>query len=681
MKQPETITVASIAFFIVIGAMAESVTTGEFDVTGQVSVVCDTRPARIYLISKTEPTCFWQMDTNTLEIASGDIVHVTGYTKPLANKTIDHYATRTERLGHGEFPAAPEVAGSQVRSGELFCNCVRVRGVLVSVLRDDLNEVWNLVTLRTNSGKTFAAVPESAYPLDEIADLQDAEVVLSGFVTQFGIWRRFLGYELMLFGRAGIKVVKKPPADVFTAPKLTGLASLHRQLVAGTVIGRGRNRIFLNTKDGEFLPVSPVAGSKFPKIGNRITAVGFAEPDQRNLQLVEAVIRIDATEPTPFATPIDIDPETLYTDSSGHELANTEYYGKIIRVEGVVENTPDNISFYNTLQLSCGKRTVTADVSSLRGSLDPAIGPGHKVSVAGICVAEFVSDASSQGLPLFQGFTLFPRDARDFRVISAPSWWTPGRLVSVIAVLVLVLVAILIWNRMLKVLSERRGRALYREQVTNARAELKIEERTRLAVELHDSISQSLTGVAYQIDAAKGSGANDPAAVERFLDTARAMLASCRQELRCCIWDLRSRTFEERNMAEAMQKTLVPHIGDTDVKIRFSVPRSILSESSAHDTLRIIRELVLNAVRHGRAKHIRIAGEYRDGMVCFSVKDDGAGFAPSEVPGPAQGHFGLQGIRERVNGRNGEMSVESVPGRGTKVTVSFAAGEKEDDEP
>ena len=165
-----------------------------------------------------------------------------------------------------------------------------------------------------------------------------------------------------------------------------------------------------------------------------------------------------------------------------------------------------------------------------------------------------------------------------------------------------------------------------------------------------------------------------------FLATARSMLASCRQELRCCIWDLRARTFEEQDLNEAIRQTLAPHIGDMPLLIRFHVQRSILSESIAHDILRIIRELAVNAVRHGRASQIKVFGECRDGAVRFCIKDNGCGFDQSAAPGPAEGHFGLSGIRERVKRRNGEMSIESRAGEGTSVTITLAIDGKERDE-
>ena len=239
---------------------------------------------------------------------------------------------------------------------------------------------------------------------------------------------------------------------------------------------------------------------------------------------------------------------------------------------------------------------------------------------------------------------------------------------------------LVVWNRMLKVLSERRGRALCNEQMSSAISELKVEERTRLAVELHDSISQVLTGIALQIDAAIGSGIDERTKPGGFLATARSMLASCRHELRCCIWDLRTRTFEEKDLPGAIRQTLAPHIGDIPLLIRFSIPRSILNESLAHDMLRIMRELAVNAVRHGKASQIKVFGECKGNLVRFCVKDDGCGFDPATSPGPAQGHFGLSGIRERVERRNGELSVESSPGKGTSVTVSLRIGEEDRDE-
>ena len=169
-----------------------------------------------------------------------------------------------------------------------------------------------------------------------------------------------------------------------------------------------------------------------------------------------------------------------------------------------------------------------------------------------------------------------------------------------------------LWNRALKHLSVKRGEELYRERIAHKAAELKVEERTRLAVEIHDSISQTLTGIALQFD----NGANEA--------VVRQMLASCRHELKSCLWDLRSRTFEEKDRTEAIRRAIGPNAGGAKVDVRFNVPRDELSETTTHAILRIVRELVVNAVRHGKATEVKVAGECHNGTISFSVKDNGS---------------------------------------------------------
>ena len=117
--------------------------------------------------------------------------------------------------------------------------------------------------------------------------------------------------------------------------------------------------------------------------------------------------------------------------------------------------------------------------------------------------------------------------------------------------------------------------------------------------------------------------------------------------------------------------TLDPHVTGTDVTIRFNVPRSRLTDNTMHTLLRIVRELVLNAVRHGQATAIRVAGTIEDDKLLFSVSDNGCGFDVGNHPGIREGHFGLQGVHDRIRGFEGEMNIKSDPGRGTKVTLAL----------
>ena len=114
-----------------------------------------------------------------------------------------------------------------------------------------------------------------------------------------------------------------------------------------------------------------------------------------------------------------------------------------------------------------------------------------------------------------------------------------------------------------------------------------------------------------------------------------------------------------------------PIIGQTKLAIRFNVPRERIYDTSAHAIVRIIRELVSNAVNHGKAQTIRIAGAIENNSLFFSVSDDGCGFDIAHAPGVEECHFGFQGIRERVAKFHGDMKIESDLGKGTRISISM----------
>ena len=549
---------------------------------------------------------------------------------------------------------------------------VRIEGVVKTVMRDDLDVDWSWAEVETPSSTMPVAVHRNISSYEDLRKTIDAEVRIDGYSLQK---RRIpLPKGERIIATKPFEVLLPPPADPFSAPVFSHKRrSPHRQRIAGTVLAVRRDRLFMRAQSPRDYAVKVALSDDavVPAVGAHIVVVGFVRISSFSRYLSEALVKVVGEGTCDDGErPADIDGDSLFVTPNGSGKVNSRYFGKTVRVRGTAID--DFGEGDDGLMLKCGRHTLRIDMAFPDGC-ERHVKAGSTIEITGVCDLEFENSFGDTIFPHFRGFAILPRTAVDVNVLAEPPWWTPFRLVCVIALLALALSATLAWNRSLAVISERKGRELYREQIASAKAELKVEERTRLAVEIHDSLSQTLTGVSLQIDAAMRNGEKGFSAAERNLKTARQMLASCRHELRCCIWDLKSRTFEEKNMTEAIERMLAPHAGQTRISIRFNVPRTVLTDSTTHAVLRIIRELTVNAVRHGKASEVKIAGECHNGTISFSVKDNGSGFDPASVAGPATGHFGLQGIRERLNEFDGEMKIESSPGKGAKATVSMSA--------
>lgn len=573
----------------------------------------------------------------------------------------------------GSTTVLPEVDARQIASGEYERSRVSFRGVVASALKDQCDSRFHWIILRTDKGKVCASTSSSDFSLDELEKLKDAEVQVTARVSRFVSWRRFLGYQLVIDRPSDVQVLTPPPENPFRAPPLADEFNPHRQQAAGFVRAVSANQFFLLTDDGHSLPVKPIAFDRLPHVGDRVTVVGFADADTSYYRLEEALFRTETPRPPPEEPVKFADVGQIIVRQGGQWHLNQDAYGAVCCLRGeVLQAGAEGMAPERYRLLDVGTRTFRIDLSNFDEAVRNRLAIGSVAEITGICHADFESDRSSIAFPHFQGFQLIPRTADDIRILRQPPWWTPARLQIAIGFLLAVLSLLGAWIIALRVVSARRARALAREQISSARAELKVEERTRLAVELHDSLSQTLTGVALQVDAALDVGTCGPAA-SGFLKTARQMLASCRQELRCCLWDLRSRTFAEHDMTEAIRRTIAPHTGDITASVRFNVLRDALSETTTHAILRIIRELVVNAIRHGHATQIRIAGERHGDTISFSVTDNGTGFDPSDMPGPTQGHFGLLGIRERLNELGGSLEIESSPGSGARFVITLTS--------
>ena len=662
-----------------------------FCVTGDVALVCGGTTPRIDLYCQDVFYPFWP--TVDCPVRGGDRVRLSGHFGPPSEKIrkerdspLVPYADAISLIGEALPHHHDEISGGRLACGDYTNAAVAVRGVLSGARRDELNPNWNIFVLRTPTGKVFVATPDREHSLASLQALTDGEVLVRGLSSFTGrlISFNFISFHLIPAGRDGLVCLTPPPDDPFRRPALPDAVLTkfentchredkyhHRHLVSATLIGRSANRLFVRTDAGFHFTVSPYEMPAAALPGCRLEAVGFIEKGPCGVELVEALVRLHPRQTDVLAPGATVSVRQLVPERLGTSAIDTEWHGEIVRLSGTVANARNSILHDGIVRLTCDAQTIPVDIRAVLDNLPEVPDAESEISVTGIPYGSFKVGTYANDLPVFTGFTIYPRTPADIVIVTRPPWWTAGRLTGVILALLVLLVAILIWNRSLAILSDRRGKRLYAEAIAHTKAEMKVEERTHLAVELHDALSQTLTGVALQIDSACLANRDGNTRVGQVLEVAKSMLASCRRELHNCLWDLRSRTFAEKDMTEAVTRTLVPYSDGVEIAVRFNVPRRLFEEAQSHAILRMVREFAVNAIDHGHATRLWIAGEYHNGTVSFSVRDNGCGFDPTAVPGPRQGHFGLQGVQERLEKLDGNFEINSEPGKGAKVSVRF----------
>lgn len=198
-----------------------------------------------------------------------------------------------------------------------------------------------------------------------------------------------------------------------------------------------------------------------------------------------------------------------------------------------------------------------------------------------------------------------------------------------------------------------------------------ITERTRLARDLHDTLEQTLAGIALRLNTAAKLARRDPVASDEHLQLARNWLHQSQVDLRRSIWDLRSRELEQFDLAGALRASAEQVVSGTPMALDFQVaglPQG-LPEVVEENVLRIGQEALTNIAKHACATRVTIRLEFEPHALRLRIDDDGVGFDQSHVP--ADGHFGLMGMTERAKRLAGGLVVQSAPGRGTRLTVEI----------
>lgn len=195
-----------------------------------------------------------------------------------------------------------------------------------------------------------------------------------------------------------------------------------------------------------------------------------------------------------------------------------------------------------------------------------------------------------------------------------------------------------------------------------------VEERNRLARDLHDSAKQLAFAAAAQLNAARTSIPQDPQATEVYLTEAENLIKDLRSELTDLIEQLRPAAFEPEGLDAALREYTVRWSGQNDIAADVCIQGERPLPLDIEQTIfRIVQEALANVARHSSADCVKISLVYSDRNVACSIEDDGVGFDQET----RQRGFGLLSMQERTAAVGGDFLLQSDPGKGTIIQVAI----------
>jgi len=209
-----------------------------------------------------------------------------------------------------------------------------------------------------------------------------------------------------------------------------------------------------------------------------------------------------------------------------------------------------------------------------------------------------------------------------------------------------------------------------------------LQERERLAGEIHDTLAQGFTSIIMHHEAADPALSEIPDPARQHLDQAKRTARDSLDEARRLVWALRPEALERASLREAMEKIVGrwSEEGGEDANVVVTGTARPLHPSVEVTLLRATQEALANVRKHARASQVNITLSYMDDEAILDVQDAGVGFNPDDLSdwsgGEVMSGFGLSGMRQRVGQIHGHLLIESASGEGTTLVIKVPIGEQ-----
>ena len=637
--------------------------------------------------------------------APGDLVEISGVSHPGAFAPIISQPS-WKKLGTAPLPPAAPVPIEQMMSGSEDSQRVEISGIVRTAQITETKS--NLDLDIASAGYRFHAFPKLLPGMDA-PRLVGARVRLKGTAAASlnpGL-RRLIAVNLFMPLPEDFVVETTESMDPFAEPltSLNNIAHYRRNNRPGKRVHvkgaitykRPGQELFLQDNSGG-LRVRSRLGEGMA-VGDVVEAAGFVDIENFLPVLQDAVFH-KTSEPAAALAP---KPVTL------QQVQDGLCHGSLITLQGKLldrfvkqDRQPGSgrPRVRTVLMLQNENVTFNAETEAPGAMRDLAPLPlGGTIEVSGVCFTESSEDGKARS------FQILMPTGKGVRILARPSWLTPRRLLTGLGVLLAVSIVAVGWtvmvskkNAALKVsiremgearLALRQARDQLEERVKERTAQLKLQitarkelelqskatlaERTRLAQELHDTLEQSLTGVALQLDTTSKLFEKEADGARHHLELARNLVAESQMEVHRSVWNLRCRALEQFDLPGAVLMSSRQIAGGSSLRVEMKALGRVrpLPETVEENLLRIAQEALTNVLKHSGATLTEIELDYGPKNVILQIKDNGKGFALDDCAGPRDGHFGLLGISERAKRLRGEITFSSAPNAGATVRVKI----------
>lgn len=645
-------------------------------------------------VQRAKESGVWRGDAAWQDVEPGMLVEVEGmrdrddqtFAPQIVPSTIKPLGTAADL----QFPDAPVTTTDRLFSGLDDSQRITIEGVVQGLA--EKRGQW-LITLEAGGRRIRVRAPQGKDFPDPAAVI-DATLSVTGVATTSYTTRgQFVLPTIMVPRASDVRVVVAAPTAAFAAPEIPlerlgrlipGVDVRHRIRTRGTVSYASDNGLFylqsralgVRVEAGEAVDVRP---------GDIVEVTGFLDRERvlaglsQAAGIANAKVRVVGRSSRPTATVIQ--PDTIIEVNraarrNGRIAEPGDYDGCLIECRARVGDLRADAA--GILPLIAGNTSLTATLSEGLQAEIPPLEPGCELLVRGIVQFELEPPVAGY-LPQLGRMSLLVPSATDITVVSRPSWWTPRRLLAVLGMLAVAFAVALGWVALLRREVAVQSRRLAAEITERQRAEIEfeaaLEERSRLAANLHDTVLQTVTGIGYQLKSVQQGAEQAAAADPTSLTTAQRMVDHAVDQLRGKVWSMRTMPLEGRTFPAALETLaarlqagqsprIVVHVAGVEREIPDLVSGNLLL---------LAEEAIHNALKHARATTIDVMALYDDDRAGVVVHDDGDGFRVGAEPDAPSGHFGLAGMRERMRRLGGGITVESAPGRGTTVTATAPA--------